>query len=328
MKIIPILHFLFIANIAFSQVSKSIVVEHFTNTRCSICANKNPGFYTNLDAQQDVLHITFHPSSPYSTCLFSTQNKVENDARANYYGVFGSTPQLVINGEKISPSADFSASALFDNFQNETSPISINIRQYKYGQDSIKAQVILKVVAANTLPAQRLFIGLAEKEVNYAAPNGESLHRDVFRKTMVEIEGRAITLPSIVGDSIVVEATVQHNAAQWNMNQLFALAILQNESDKKVTQSATASINDFNGPNSVEEFETQKLLVYPNPAKDFIVLEGAPNQSITGSVFNISGQKVATIAPSIEKATININTLSPGIYLLEVNGKWYKMAKD
>ena len=31
----------------FAQTSKKMLVEHFTNTKCSICASLNPGFYAN-----------------------------------------------------------------------------------------------------------------------------------------------------------------------------------------------------------------------------------------------------------------------------------------
>ena len=79
---------------SYSQVEKTVVVEHFTNTKCGICASKNPAFYDVLNDYPNVLHIAYHPSSPYSTCAFSMHNHAENDARANYYGVYGPTPQF------------------------------------------------------------------------------------------------------------------------------------------------------------------------------------------------------------------------------------------
>lgn len=317
-----------IAELLEAQVTKTTVVEHFTNTRCGTCANKNPGFYSNLDAQSDVLHITFHPSSPYNTCLFSTQNKTENDARTNYYGVFGSTPQLIINGVKISPSTDFSSDALFTPFENETSPIELKINQFKYGQDSIKAQVIVKVVATHTLPAQRLFIGLIEKEVNYASPNGENLHRDVFRKTMLEIDGKPLTLPTIIGDSLLFETKVAHNASLWNINQLYTLAILQNEDDKAVNQSAAASTSDFNGPTNLTEINTEKILVYPNPATDFVFIQNTSNPNFSCKVYTISGQLLQKTSAVENSLRLDIASFSPGVYLLEINGEWYKIAKQ
>ncbi len=61
-------------NISNAQ-NQSVLVEHFTNTLCSICASRNPGFYQNLQSQQDVLHIAYHPSSPYAACVLNKQNR-------------------------------------------------------------------------------------------------------------------------------------------------------------------------------------------------------------------------------------------------------------
>src|SRR6185436_4956285 len=84
-----------------AQVPKKTVVEHFTNTKCSVCAARNPGFNANLNHQANVIRLAIHPSSPYSGCLLYNQNATDNDARTNYYGVYGGTPRLVINGNVV-----------------------------------------------------------------------------------------------------------------------------------------------------------------------------------------------------------------------------------
>ena len=45
-----LLFFSFVWN-AEAQVPKKVIVEHFTNTLCSVCASRNPGFYSNLNNQ-------------------------------------------------------------------------------------------------------------------------------------------------------------------------------------------------------------------------------------------------------------------------------------
>src|SRR5688572_14710898 len=97
---IPFLSILVVST--FAQTPRQVIVEHFTNTRCSICASKNPGFYSLLHGSYpQVLHIAYHPSAPYSNCYFSLQNPTENNSRTNYYGVYGSTPRAVIQGNVI-----------------------------------------------------------------------------------------------------------------------------------------------------------------------------------------------------------------------------------
>ena len=42
---------------SIDQVPLTIISEHFTNTKCSVCASRNPGFYTNYNSQSGILEI-------------------------------------------------------------------------------------------------------------------------------------------------------------------------------------------------------------------------------------------------------------------------------
>ena len=44
---------------ASAQVERTVIVEHFTNTRCGICAFRNPAFYENLNNQENVFGPRF-----------------------------------------------------------------------------------------------------------------------------------------------------------------------------------------------------------------------------------------------------------------------------
>src|SRR5947209_5088976 len=93
--------FLFLGIQVFAQSPRTVVIEHLTNSACSICASKNPAFYQTLSGYSypQVLHLSIHPSSPHPNCFFSQQNPTENDARTMYYNAFGYTPVIVINGQ-------------------------------------------------------------------------------------------------------------------------------------------------------------------------------------------------------------------------------------
>ena len=86
---------LFVSVAGFSQSPKQVVIEHFTNTKCSICASRNPGFYSVLANYPQVIHIAYHPSAPYQNCYFNLQNKPENDARTNYYNTYATLSQQI-----------------------------------------------------------------------------------------------------------------------------------------------------------------------------------------------------------------------------------------
>ncbi len=98
------------------QVPKKVVVEHFTNTKCRICASRNPGFYKNLNSQTGVIYLTIHTSSPSAAFVLSQHNAVENDGRTNYYDIYGSTLRLVIQGVVISSGANYSSTSIFNRF--------------------------------------------------------------------------------------------------------------------------------------------------------------------------------------------------------------------
>jgi len=102
-----------------AQISQKVIAEHFTNTKCSVCASRNPGLIQNFVSNPDVLHISIHPSSPYATCIFNQHNKTENDDRTKYYGLYGSTPRLAINGNVQASSVNFGSSTLFTSYKGK-----------------------------------------------------------------------------------------------------------------------------------------------------------------------------------------------------------------
>src|SRR5688572_6916976 len=122
MKKLTLLSLIFISSVAIAQVPKKVIVEHFTNTKCSICASKNPGFYTNLAAHPGVLHLSVYPSSPYAACLLSQQTQPESDARTNYYGIYGGTPRFIIQGTVLPSNTNYADASIFTPYTGQTSP--------------------------------------------------------------------------------------------------------------------------------------------------------------------------------------------------------------
>src|SRR5690606_36281551 len=118
---------LFIGNLHGEKVPKQMLVEHFTNTLCSVCASRNPGFKANLNNESNYTLLSIHPSSPYPSCLFNNHDKRGNDGRTKFYGIYGGTPRIAVNGTVISSSADYSKSTIFDAYRNDSSEFSIRI---------------------------------------------------------------------------------------------------------------------------------------------------------------------------------------------------------
>ena len=306
-----------------AQVGKNVVVEHFTNSVCSVCKSRNPSFYNNLAAQSNVIHLAIYPSSPYSSCLINQQNKTESDARANYYAVYGATPRLVISGKVISNTADYSAPDLFIPFQNNLSAVMVFVNQTTKNGDSILTEVKVKASTANSLGDASLYIALAEDTLFYQSPNGEKLHFDVFRKSINGINGNTITIPKNAGDSIVFKFSTFSNPI-WNINRMYAMAILQSTSTKEHIQAArskTAAISSGLMQIGKSEFE-----IFPNPTNDKIYIKNAFVVQSKVEIFDINGRIIKEEIFDNELG-IELAELTTGIYLVKVsntNGISYK----
>lgn len=301
---------------SIGQVAQRSVVEHFTNTSCSICASNNGNIHSAIKTQSNVLHISFHPSSPYSNDFFNVQNKNENDDRTNFYGIYGSTPRVVLNGTPISYSTLTTALA---NSATNTSNFTLNIMQVKYGADSFSAHFVIKKISQDTITKAKLFVGVLEDTINQATNNGEKVHYNVFRKALSLASGNDIILPINVGDSIVTNFKFKSEAG-WNMKRLHTLGILQRPSKMLINSNkssnsiqSTASIN-----NSYSKISNSFL--YPNPLTNAIIYSKTDIDDL--SIYNQVGERVEQIEKLQGNEPYQAQKLSPGIYtaVFKVNG--------
>ncbi|MEZ4722751.1 MAG: T9SS type A sorting domain-containing protein [Flavobacteriales bacterium] len=315
MKAIIYLGTILISASSFAQVAKTVVVEHFTNTRCGICASKNPGFYSNLDNNADVLHLAIHPSSPYSTCELNLYNVSENDARTNFYGVYGGTPRFVIQGEVLPTSVDASSATLFDSYKNQQSNFSVEVKQ-EYGSsvEEIKTTVTITREAAGGLTKAWLYAVIAESELDLDAPNGEQHHYDVFRNSLFGSDGQSVDLPVNIGESKSYSAIVDIDDV-WTMNNVYALAILQDETSKEVLQASSSEGREITGI-ATTEFDGNSH-VYPNPTTGLLNI-GLSSSSQQVTITNLSGQIVMQKITSDQN--IDLSQLPSGVYIVAIAG--------
>lgn len=309
--------------IALAQVPQKIVVEHFTNTRCSICAGQNPGFYNNLKNQNGVIHLAIHPSSPYPTCVLSQHNVPENDARTNYYGVYGSTPKFLINGELFSSSStNVSSPSIFTPYQGKTSPFSIRIVQTKYANDSIRSTVTIKTIASHSFTSLQLFVALSEDTLFYDSPNGESMHYDVFRKSLSGATGQSITVAATVGDSVFFSKSSASNAS-WNFSRINTIAILQTADTKAVLQSETTTFKPFLVTGISQQLsEARNIKVFvAKERKNIQVSHSLNSRNLKFSLFDLYGRTVFLKTLLSESDLIEVEQLSSGLYIFTVSSE-------
>lgn len=68
-----------------------------------------------------------------------------------------------------------------------------------------------------------------------------------------------------------------------------------------------------------DEDLASRIRVYPNPARDRIVIAGAEDATI--SIYNSQGKEVKSLTGINVKTELNISELSPGMYILRVSGE-------
>lgn len=301
---------------ATSQVLKTNIVEHFTNTNCSICASLNPGIRANLQAHSDVLSISFHPSSPYSACFFSMQNPVENDGRTNFYGIYGSTPKLMVNGQITSPS---NLNTALNNVNGSTSNFEMHATQLFFNTDSVIVKLTIKRVAFDTLIQARLFTGVKEDSIMILTANGEQLHKNVFRKSLSPIEGQIINLPTTVNDSIVFSYSYKIDSS-WDATHLQSIAIMQRTDSKEVLQSVE-SVNVTLIPTSLDIANEAGLIVVPNPSNGILFIK-SDILFEEYTVLSLSGRMIQR--GQVFSNQLNLDRLPDGMYFIQLTGKQVK----
>ena len=297
-----------------AQVPLNSIVEHFTNTKCGNCTSRNPGFYTNLNSKPAIFHLSIHPSSPYAACQLSQQNKVDNDSRTNYYGVYGATPRLVINGNVIAEGANYSSASLLTPYTGLTSSFQLKVTQFLVSPDSIRSTVIIKKVASSTASNTSLFIGLVEDTIAFNGGNGEPKHYNVLRKSVSTSTGIAVVLPTAIDDSIIIIRT-SFIKPIWNKNRMYTLAILQDMA-KKVLQSNKSMV--LSSVTGIEDLSAREIFqVYPNPTTDIITISMTEKTPFAFEIFDIAGKMVKS-GQMEGNISVNVSSLKNGFYAVRV----------
>ena len=293
---------------SFAQVERTLVVEHFTNTKCSTCASRNPALFDLLDEYPEVLHISYHPSSPYSTCIFSQHNPAENDGRTNFYGIYGGTPRVVLQGEVVGVQNPILNAGQIEAQLGQTSDFMISVSQEQTDASQVNVQLVVKLVSQPSMQSYNLYAIIAEKQINYNAPNGENVHHEVFRKVLLN---QAVSLTE-VGDSVIINTNYDIDAA-WKDEELIVTAMIQDNESKAILQAFESDKLD-SGSSFIGDDEILSLdgALYPNPATDVLHIGNTGNTFVRAEFYAITGKLVKSFS---DPDGMNISDLPEGIYM-------------
>jgi hypothetical protein len=292
-----------------AQVDRTLVVEHYTNTLCGSCAAQNGALFELLDDYPDVLHISYHPSSPYSNCAFNLHNVTENDDRTNYYGIYGATPRVVLQGDVVGFQNPILNAGDIEAELGKKSDYMVSVSQEQLNASTVNVQVVVKLVGQPNTQSHNLYAVIAEKEINYNAPNGEDLHHNVFRKVLLN---QAINIGSS-GDSVIINTSYEIHG-DWEEEEMFVTAMVQDDNTKAVLQAFESDKLDA-GSSFISDNEILSLdgVLYPNPATDVIHLGHTQATFLKAEFYAVTGNLVKSFP---DPSSMNVSDLPEGIYMV------------
>jgi hypothetical protein len=296
-----------------AQVEKKVIIEHFTNTRCGICAGRNPAFFQTLEDYPQVLHVAYHPSAPYPDCIFHQHNPTANDDRTNFYGIYGGTPRVVIQGEVVPVQSPLIKPEQIDDKLGQTSNYKMVLTVTALTNDTFKATLeITKVSGGNQAESFDVAVGLAEETINYNAPNGENVHHNVFRRWLIK---QTVSL-SQEGEMQTLEKEYDIHP-EWVVDEIYAYSIMQDPTSMEVLQTASSQESPaFIGNTTVEEIRD---LFYPNPASTVINIHQDYRERFRqAELYSFVGNRIAVFETA---ARMDISDLPDGMYFIVATDK-------
>ena len=160
----------------------------------------------------------------------------------------------------------------------------------------------------------RLFIGLVEDTIFVNGGNGELRHYNVLRKSLTGASPLFISMAMPLGDSVIVEMTGTA-ATFWDMNRMFAMAILHENSTNKVVQSAKTS--PMKTASIANVAKTLDFNFSPNPATNTLKINTASQEKISYQLYNMLGLSLVQNSFT-NSTTINVANLPNGFYILKL----------
>lgn len=247
-KFLLLMSFCFTMSSLFSQATRTVLVEEFTQASCGPCATQNPAFNTLLQANADrVIAIKYQTSWPGFDPM-NEQNPDDVQVRVDYYGVSG-VPTAWIDGF-IEPTGGSYAGApanvtqaMIDMRAGETTPLEMTLTHEVAGDLSMVSSTVTITNAGATAldPTDvKLHVYLLEDEIQFASSpgsNGETEFFEVFRAAFTDIAGMQMDQVLEPGMTLTFDMDMAMPDYLYSLNEVSVVAFLQNDGTTEVLQA-------------------------------------------------------------------------------------------
>jgi Secretion system C-terminal sorting domain len=156
---------------------------------------------------------------------------------------------------------------------------------------------------------------IVEKEVFYNAPNGETVHHNVFRRFLTAATGDVVDLSSGTATKTYQYAV----EGGWNASETYIIAWVSDPTTKEIYNSGTRFDPDFvSAVNPVQPLSA--LALYPNPATTEVnITLPADVPAADVQVFDQLGRLVHSISAAAGPiVNVPAGDLSPGRYIVKL----------
>lgn len=296
------------------QVQKTVVAELFTNTRCGICANRVPGFKSQLqDYGDQVLLLSFYSAAPYPSCVLHQEAKVVNDSRVSNYNVSGS-PLLYLNGERAPTSVWTNPQAAIDAFTGQTTTFEITS---SLTTDGNLYSVAIELIQHETFePYQETVLQVFVIEKNVTAGNLANYmeHTNVVRAQLTPASGLVYQPTAGMNQLFTYDFEIQ---PFWDESEIAVIAFLQG-ADSEIYNASMAEPTISN----ISQFEKRPVYrIFPNPAADYLYIQSENRLTKTIGIYNLLGALVFTDSFNEREKKVLLSEFPRGLYLLRISSE-------
>ena len=268
-----------------AQTERILLFECFTNTSCGPCASQNPALDALINNNADrVAAIKYHMSWPGSNDPMYLHNTADNNARRSVYNV-NSVPHTVVDGIRFASVPGSLNQNMVNNWLTIESPVEMRLGyEVDAAANTVTVHVMGRALTDVSGPL-KLYVGVIEKEIHYNSAPGSNGERDfysVMKKLLPSSSGTTIGNVS-AGDYFAYTFSWEM-ANVYNLDQIDAIAWLQNPDSKEVVQACKSSENFapyYDNEASLSNLTNLKSMVCNGVAEPIVVMTNNGNNQLT-----------------------------------------------
>lgn len=305
--------------------NRIILIEHFTNTSHTDCALADSMLDAITDAHaSNVINLQYHTSYPPND-PFNEENPIVPTTRQFYYNL-ADVPYAVINGgREIAQRIDFQSTHL-----NEDQIVvqSLYDSDFSLALTSMLKNGILYIEPAlealTDIPLTEITLRLAVilPEVHgITGQNGDTVFRNVVIDMVPGPAGTTIYKDWFKGETASF-GQIYEIRSGFEQDSLRVIAFIQNESSREIYQAAIDTRGLLSSSEEPRVKEDREILVYPNPADEFVYIafKDSYKGMISLTVYSITGKVVYTnrFDHATGNGKIDTRHLPGGMYMIKI----------